>query len=85
MEYYFLISIAGIIVFSWDLILRMWYKTKSMADYAEYISKSDTLRNDKITQISRAVGLTLIIIGVVLQASYSIKTRHTRLILKIKL
>ncbi len=74
MEYYFLISIAGIIVFSWDLILRMWYKTKSMADYAEYISKSDTLRNDKITQISRAVGLALIIIGIALQANYSIKT-----------
>ena len=70
MEYYFLISIAGIIVFSWDLILRMWYKTKSMADYAEYISKSDTLRNDKITQIRRAFGLALIIIGIVLQASY---------------
>jgi len=70
MEYYFLISIAGIIVFSWDLILRMWYRTKSMADYAEYISKSDTLRNDKITQIRRAFGLGLIIIGIVLQASY---------------
>ena len=52
----------------------MWYKTKSIADYAEYISKSDTLRNDKITQISRAVGLALIIIGIALQASYSIKT-----------
>ena len=48
----------------------MWYKTKSMADYAEYISKSDTLRNDKTTQIRRVFGLALIIIGVVLQASY---------------
>lgn len=70
MEYYFLILIAGIIVFSWDLILRMWYKTKSLADYAEHISKSDTLRNDKITQIRRVFGLALIIIGIVLQASY---------------
>jgi len=70
MEYYFLISIAGIIVFSWDLILRMWYKTKSNADYAEYLSNSETSRNDKNTQIRRAFGLALIIIGIVLQASY---------------
>jgi len=68
MEYYFLISIAGIIIFSWNQIMRMWYKTKSMADYAEHISNSQTLRNDKNTQIRIAVGLSLVIIGIVLQA-----------------
>lgn len=68
MEYYFLISIAGIIIFSWDQIMRMWYKTKSMADYAEYVSNSETSRNDKNTQIRRALGLSLVIIGIALQA-----------------
>ena len=41
---------------------------KSMADYAQYISNSDLVRNDKKTQIQRAIGLSLIIIGVILQA-----------------
>ena len=68
MEYYFIISVFGVILISWEYVMKAYLWSLSKTKFAKYISDSGFMYNESKKIIRQFLGLMLVIIGIVLQA-----------------
>ena len=68
MEYYFIISVFGVILISWEYVMKAYLWSLSKTKFAKYISDSSFMYNERKKIIRQFLGLMLVIIGIVLQA-----------------
>ena len=70
MEYYFIISVFGVILISWEYVMKAYLWSLSKTKFAKYISDSSWMYNERKKIIRQFLGLMLVIIGIVLQAGF---------------
>ncbi|KAG2471617.1 MAG: hypothetical protein NPMRTHETA2_2900001 [Nitrosopumilales archaeon] len=70
MEYYFIISVFGVILISWEYVMKAYLWSLSKTKFAKYISDSSFMYNERKKIIRQFLGLMLVIIGIVLQAGF---------------
>ena len=70
MEYYFIISVFGVILISWEYVMKAYLWSLSKTKFAKYISDSGLMYNERKKIIRQFLGLMLVIIGIVLQAGF---------------
>ncbi len=68
MEFYFIISIFGVILIGWEYVMKAYLWPLSKTEFAKYISDSGWMYNERKKIIRQVLGLMLVIIGIVLQA-----------------
>lgn len=66
MVYFILISLIGIILINLEFIIGLTKRLKSFNEYAIYRSDSERIKKHDRTLVIQAVGLGLIITGIVL-------------------
>ena len=70
MEFYIIISVFGVILMSWEYVMKAYLWSLSKTKFAKYISDSSFMYNERKKIIRRLLGLMLVIIGLVLQAGF---------------
>jgi len=70
MEFYIIISVFGVILMSWEYVMKAYLWSLSKTKFAKYISDSGFMYNERKKIIRQFLGLMLVIIGIVLQAGF---------------
>lgn len=68
MEFYFIISIFGVILIGWEYVMKAYLWSLSKTKFAKYIPDSGWTYNERKKIIRQVLGFVLVIIGIVLQA-----------------
>ena len=68
MEFYFIISVFGVILIGWEYVMKAYLWALSKTEFAKYISDSGWMYNERKKRMRQFLGFMLVIIGIGLQA-----------------